>query len=66
MLKLSESFMFQGSGGRVIQNTTTEAILMILIAARTKLLQSSTLTVLTSLSFMVPTKHIPHSLKFLR
>ncbi|KAL4353219.1 hypothetical protein GQ457_06G009120 [Hibiscus cannabinus] len=45
MLKLLESFMFQGSGGRVIQNTTTEAILMMLIAARTKLLQSSTLTV---------------------
>ncbi|GMJ05538.1 aromatic aldehyde synthase [Hibiscus trionum] len=38
MLKLPESFTFQGSGGGVIQNTTSEAILVTLIAARDKAL----------------------------
>ncbi|EOX99271.1 Tyrosine/DOPA decarboxylase [Theobroma cacao] len=34
MLKLPKSFMFQGTGGGIIQNTTSEAILVTLIAAR--------------------------------
>ncbi|PPD97923.1 hypothetical protein GOBAR_DD04996 [Gossypium barbadense] len=38
MLKLPKSFMFQGTGGGVIQNTTSEAILVTLIAARDKAL----------------------------
>ncbi|KAL4362477.1 hypothetical protein GQ457_04G032330 [Hibiscus cannabinus] len=38
MLKLQKSFVFQGSGGGVIQKTTTEAILMTLIAAKDKAL----------------------------
>ncbi|KAL9661096.1 hypothetical protein QQ045_025916 [Rhodiola kirilowii] len=38
MLKLPESFMFSGSGGGVIQNTTSESILVTLIAARDKCL----------------------------
>ncbi|KAB2095151.1 hypothetical protein ES319_A01G016300v1 [Gossypium barbadense] len=35
---LPKSFMFQGTGGGVIQNTTSEAILVTLIAARDKAL----------------------------
>ncbi|XVE92845.1 hypothetical protein REPUB_Repub01dG0137900 [Reevesia pubescens] len=38
MLKLPKSFMFQGTGGGIIQNTTSEAILVTLIAARDKAL----------------------------
>ncbi|KAH1120438.1 hypothetical protein J1N35_003598 [Gossypium stocksii] len=38
MLKLPKSFMFQGTGGGVIQNTTSESILVTLIAARDKAL----------------------------
>ncbi|MBA0791703.1 hypothetical protein Gohar_016269, partial [Gossypium harknessii] len=38
MLKLPKSFMFQGTGGGVIQNTTSEAILVTLFAARDKAL----------------------------
>ncbi|OMP11436.1 Pyridoxal phosphate-dependent decarboxylase [Corchorus olitorius] len=38
MLKLPKSFMFQGTGGGVIQNTTSEAMLVTLIAARDKAL----------------------------
>ncbi|XVE49826.1 hypothetical protein DITRI_Ditri01bG0113200 [Diplodiscus trichospermus] len=38
MLELPKSFMFQGTGGGIIQNTTSEAILVTLIAARDKAL----------------------------
>ncbi|XVF66912.1 hypothetical protein PTKIN_Ptkin10aG0077700 [Pterospermum kingtungense] len=38
MLKLPKSFMFQGTGGEIIQNTTSEVILVTLIAARDKAL----------------------------
>ncbi|KAJ0054592.1 hypothetical protein Pint_02140 [Pistacia integerrima] len=38
MLKLPKSFMFSGTGGGVIQNTTSESILVTLIAARDKAL----------------------------
>ncbi|KAE8703091.1 hypothetical protein F3Y22_tig00110474pilonHSYRG00092 [Hibiscus syriacus] len=38
MLKLPDSFTFKGSEGGVIQNTTSEAILVTLIAARDKAL----------------------------
>ncbi|KAL3754563.1 hypothetical protein ACJRO7_001758 [Eucalyptus globulus] len=34
MLKLPKSFMFAGTGGGVIQNTTSESILVTLVAAR--------------------------------
>ncbi|OMO94328.1 Pyridoxal phosphate-dependent decarboxylase [Corchorus capsularis] len=40
MLKLLKSFMFQGTGGGVIQNTTSEAMLVSLIAARDKALDA--------------------------
>ncbi|XAR68053.1 Aromatic-L-amino-acid decarboxylase [Bertholletia excelsa] len=39
MLKLPKSFMFSGTGGGVIQNTTSEAILCTLVAARDRALQ---------------------------
>ncbi|KAL3509742.1 hypothetical protein ACH5RR_029143 [Cinchona calisaya] len=38
MLKLPESFMFSGTGGGVLQGTTSEAILCTLIAARDRVL----------------------------
>ncbi|WCJ37647.1 Tyrosine decarboxylase [Euphorbia peplus] len=38
MLNLPKSFMFSGTGGGVIQNTSSEAILVTLIAARDKAL----------------------------
>ncbi|KAL8167544.1 hypothetical protein V2J09_009043 [Rumex salicifolius] len=38
MLKLPKSFMFSGSGGGVIQGTTSEAVLCTLIAARDRAL----------------------------
>ncbi|KAE8679972.1 Tyrosine/DOPA decarboxylase 3 [Hibiscus syriacus] len=38
MLKLPESFMFQGTGGGIIHNTTSEAVIVTLIAARDKAL----------------------------
>ncbi|XP_024021015.1 aromatic-L-amino-acid decarboxylase isoform X2 [Morus notabilis] len=39
MLKLPKCFTFAGSGGGVIQNTTSEAVLVTLIAARDKALE---------------------------
>ncbi|OVA07975.1 Pyridoxal phosphate-dependent decarboxylase [Macleaya cordata] len=39
MLKLPKSFMFSGSGGGVIQGTTSEAILCTLVAARDRALE---------------------------
>lgn len=39
MLKLPKSFLFSGTGGGVIQNTTSESILVTLIAARDKVLE---------------------------
>nr|XP_023882731.1 aromatic-L-amino-acid decarboxylase-like [Quercus suber] len=41
MLKLPNSFMFSGTGGGVIQNTTSEAILVTLIAARDRVLATN-------------------------
>ncbi|KAJ4847884.1 tryptophan decarboxylase TDC2 [Turnera subulata] len=40
MLKLPTTFLFSGSGGGVIQNTTTDAVLVTLIAARDRILES--------------------------
>ncbi|XP_062152631.1 tryptophan decarboxylase TDC2-like [Alnus glutinosa] len=40
MLKLPKSFMFSGTGGGVIQNTTSEAILVTLVAARDRVLRA--------------------------
>ncbi|XP_059450479.1 tryptophan decarboxylase TDC2-like [Corylus avellana] len=40
MLKLPKSFMFSGTGGGVIQNTTSEAILVTLVAARDRELRA--------------------------
>lgn len=40
MLKLPNSFMFSGTGGGVIQNTSSEAILVTLVAARDRMLHS--------------------------
>uniref|UniRef100_A0A5B7A7J3 L-tryptophan decarboxylase n=1 Tax=Davidia involucrata TaxID=16924 RepID=A0A5B7A7J3_DAVIN len=40
MLKLPKSFMFSGTGGGVLQGTTSEAILCTLIAARDRALES--------------------------
>nr|ART46241.1 tryptophan decarboxylase [Paeonia lactiflora] len=40
MLKLPKIFMFSGSGGGVIQNTTSESILVTLIAARDRSLNT--------------------------
>ncbi|XP_027172752.1 tryptophan decarboxylase TDC2-like [Coffea eugenioides] len=40
LLKLPKSFMFSGSGGGVIQGTTSEAILCALVAARDRALKS--------------------------
>ncbi|KAF8414010.1 hypothetical protein HHK36_002008 [Tetracentron sinense] len=40
MLKLPKSFMFSGTGGGVMQGTTSEAILCTLIAARDRALES--------------------------
>lgn len=39
MLNLPNTFMFSGTGGGVIQNTTSESILVTLIAARDKAMQ---------------------------
>nr|AEY82397.1 tryptophan decarboxylase [Vinca minor] len=40
MLKLPECFMFSGTGGGVIQNTTSESILCTIIAARERVLEN--------------------------
>ncbi|CAK7349968.1 unnamed protein product [Dovyalis caffra] len=40
MLKLPKTFLFSGSGGGVIQNTTSEAVLVTLIAARDRVLNN--------------------------
>ncbi|KAG6657894.1 tryptophan decarboxylase TDC2-like [Carya illinoinensis] len=40
MLKLPNTFMFSGTGGGVIQNTSSDAILVTLIAARDRMLRT--------------------------
>ncbi|PSS05768.1 Aromatic-L-amino-acid decarboxylase [Actinidia chinensis var. chinensis] len=40
MLKLPKSFMFQGTGGGVIQGTTSDSILCTLVAARNRALEN--------------------------